>query len=279
MKKVYDFFTFFNEIDLLKIRLELLKDVVDYHIIVESNLTHSGKNKPYYFEESYSQFSNWKNKIIHVKIEQSTEGLSFNNVDRYTPTDGSWYLENQQRNAMHFAKDIVEGKSVVLIGDIDEIPYSNTIRILKSKEELAHPVSLTMLFHYYYLNCQNIGFERYWQGTVACTGEQFKNQDPQSFRDKRNNYGRFPNAGNHFSFLGGAEKVKTKIESFAHTEFNRADILSEENIKASLENGKDIFNRQGVEYEFVNPYQYPEEVRSIMFKYPHLVKDVSKATN
>ena len=36
--KTFDCFTFFNELDLLKIRLELLEDVVDYHVIVESNL-------------------------------------------------------------------------------------------------------------------------------------------------------------------------------------------------------------------------------------------------
>lgn len=34
---IYDCFTFFNEIELLDIRLNLLNDVVDYFVIVEMN--------------------------------------------------------------------------------------------------------------------------------------------------------------------------------------------------------------------------------------------------
>jgi len=41
--KIYDYFTFFNEIDLLKIRLEYLYDYVDKFVISESNLTFSGQ--------------------------------------------------------------------------------------------------------------------------------------------------------------------------------------------------------------------------------------------
>jgi len=51
--KVFDLFCFFNEVDLLGIRLELLKDVIDQHVISESNLTHSGKDKPYILEKEW----------------------------------------------------------------------------------------------------------------------------------------------------------------------------------------------------------------------------------
>lgn len=37
---IYDCFTFFNEIELLEWRLKLLDEVVDYFVIVESNMTH-----------------------------------------------------------------------------------------------------------------------------------------------------------------------------------------------------------------------------------------------
>lgn len=35
MAKVYDVFTFFNELDLLELRLEMLNDYVDKFVIVE----------------------------------------------------------------------------------------------------------------------------------------------------------------------------------------------------------------------------------------------------
>ena len=50
--KIYDCFNFFNELDLLEIRLNTLKDSVDYFVIVESNVTHSGQFKPLYYEEN-----------------------------------------------------------------------------------------------------------------------------------------------------------------------------------------------------------------------------------
>ena len=43
--KVYDCITFFNEIDLLKLRLNILDNVVDYFVICESEYDHRGKKK------------------------------------------------------------------------------------------------------------------------------------------------------------------------------------------------------------------------------------------
>ena len=73
--------------------------------------------------------------------------------------------------------------------------------------------------------------------------------------------------------MGGLEKVKTKIQSFAHTEFNRPDIISEENILNAINNGEDIFKREGISYKFVDPTNYPEPIRSLMLEYPQFVKN------
>ena len=43
--KIYDCFQFFNELDLLEIRLELLYDYVDYFVISETDKTHSNQPK------------------------------------------------------------------------------------------------------------------------------------------------------------------------------------------------------------------------------------------
>lgn len=45
---IYDCFSFFNELDLLEIRLNVLKDVVDRFVLVEAGETHAGKPKPFY---------------------------------------------------------------------------------------------------------------------------------------------------------------------------------------------------------------------------------------
>ena len=45
--KVYDCFTFFNELDLLEVRLAELYNVVDHFVIVESPISFTGKTNHY----------------------------------------------------------------------------------------------------------------------------------------------------------------------------------------------------------------------------------------
>jgi beta-1,4-mannosyl-glycoprotein beta-1,4-N-acetylglucosaminyltransferase len=40
--KIFDTITFFNELDLLELRLNILNDVVDYFVINEANITFTG---------------------------------------------------------------------------------------------------------------------------------------------------------------------------------------------------------------------------------------------
>ena len=58
--RVYDTFIFYNELDLLEIRLRELYDHVDVFVLVESNLTLTNHPKPYIFEESQERFRPWK---------------------------------------------------------------------------------------------------------------------------------------------------------------------------------------------------------------------------
>ena len=42
---IIDAFTFFNEKELVQLRIKYLNDVVDNFVIVEGNFTHTGKKK------------------------------------------------------------------------------------------------------------------------------------------------------------------------------------------------------------------------------------------
>ena len=272
--KVIDCVCFLQEIDLLKARLELLQDAVDITLVVESNTTFSGKPKPYNLDSRIREFDQWHEKLMYMMIDQSDSDVEIKEVSKYTPENGSWLLEHQHRNSFALVRDIVEDDDIVLIGDLDEVPYPEAIEILKTLPDSYFPVSLNMLFHYYYVNCQNIGFERQWNGTVAVKGKQFKEELPQTFRDGRNKYDMIANAGNHWSFLGDADKIKNKIQSFAHTEFNKPEIISEDHILDCIENGKDVFNRAGVSYKVVPMGTYPAAVQKVFSKYPQFIKEV-----
>ena len=62
---IFDTFTFYNELDLLELRLNILGDVVDYFVINEANITFTGKPKPLYYQENKERFKKWEDKIIH----------------------------------------------------------------------------------------------------------------------------------------------------------------------------------------------------------------------
>ena len=71
MGKIYDCFNFFNELDILELRLNILYEYVDYFVIVESDVTHSGEKKPFYFEdnkERYSKFLGLKQTCMYHEM-------------------------------------------------------------------------------------------------------------------------------------------------------------------------------------------------------------------
>ena len=62
--RIFDSFIFFNELDLLEMRLNILNDVVDYFVLTESPWTVSGNPKPLYYQENKDRFENIVTEII-----------------------------------------------------------------------------------------------------------------------------------------------------------------------------------------------------------------------
>ena len=67
--KIYDCFIFNNEVDLLKLRLNILDDVVDKFVIIEGKKTFSGNDKESIFLKNKEKFSRWEDKIIYRHID------------------------------------------------------------------------------------------------------------------------------------------------------------------------------------------------------------------
>lgn len=265
--KIFDCFTFFNELDLLEFRLKFLDKHVDYFVIAESDLTHSGKEKPYFFREARNRFRQWEKKIIYIPVQQSAEGLMFEEQHKYNPYSAAWKLENEQRNALLQASGKMNDNDLVLLSDLDEIPDPSALK--KAKGHIK-PVAFSLLFHYYFLNCQNTGQSRWWKGCIASTARQFKELTPQGLRNQRDHYPSLPHAGWHFSFLGGAEKIRQKLQSFAHTEFNKEQYTDEAAIKKAIMKGEDILKREGVSFRYVPLSYYPKGLQNVMRQYPDL---------
>ena len=62
--QIFDCIRFLNEYDILELRLETLWDYVDYFVITESSLTHSGKRKELNFHNNRGRFKKYLSKRI-----------------------------------------------------------------------------------------------------------------------------------------------------------------------------------------------------------------------
>ena len=145
---IYDCFSFFNELDLLEIRLNVLKDVVDKFVLVEAGETHSGKTKPLYFKENESRFAAFRDRIIYVCIERFPDVCT---------TD--WARENYQRNAIADGLKGAKDDDVVLVSDLDEIPRPEKIVEFAGRPGVK---VFDQTYYAFYLNYRNVRQQCYY---------------------------------------------------------------------------------------------------------------------
>jgi beta-1,4-mannosyl-glycoprotein beta-1,4-N-acetylglucosaminyltransferase len=193
---IIDAFTFYNEIDMLKLRLEYLDPFVDYFVIVESTLTHRGDPKELYFQNNTSEFEKWVDKIIHVIVKDNPEGAD------------PWLRENHQRNCIIRGLDRFNDDDIVMISDVDEIPN------VKAIQNNAQTYSLDMITFNYSLHFIQT-FER-WFGTVVTHKRDVIKHGAQYFRDRRSRFPALEFAGWHFTSFGDTSFVTNKLKNFAH---------------------------------------------------------------
>lgn len=109
---IVDAFMFYNEFDVLELRLELLDKYVDRFVLVESEVNHVGGPKELFFQNNKERYAKWLPKITHV-IMTAEEA----------PKDPSpWAREKYQRNCILRGIEDVPNDALVLISDVDEIP-------------------------------------------------------------------------------------------------------------------------------------------------------------
>lgn len=296
MVKIFDTFLFFQELDLLEIRLEYLYDKVDKFIIVEACQTFTGKKKPFNFEDNKYRFEKYLDKILYYKIEDSHENYSSiiehlksknskssNNIMRileshthYPKTDIHWVLDTYHREMLHdtYSK-YVEDDDIVLLSDLDEIP---SINIFENEKFInnTQPVVCRQHEFMYFLNYFH---NSNWLGTIFSKYSLIKSISLCDLRiDSKKNReivykDELKNAGYHFTSCGGIETIRKKIDSWGHQEFNTKGII--ERLEYNIRTGQDIFERKyGTsmkKIEFTDRNIYDDQITIILPKYKELI--------
>lgn len=272
--KIVDAFTFFNEIELLKIRLELLYDYVDAFCICEGRYTFTGVRKPYYIELYQNDLKPWLDKIVYLKFEPDISGLDFSKKDvAFNPNSPAWHMERAQRNSLAQVCSTLSGNDLVLVSDLDELPNPSIIASIRSGSSEVSKARLEMQMHYYYMNCVGTGKDNNkWHKAFVASVDQIKQAPDLEFMRLQEPMPLIQDAGWHFSYLGGSEKISEKLSAISHTEINRPEINNLAHLKKCIELGVDYLNRQGHEYAFWPVSRYPEPLARLMLKNPSLIK-------
>ena len=251
---IYDCFTFFNELDLLEIRLNVLNDVVDKFVLVEMDKTHTGTPKPFYFEENKKRYKKFLDKIIHIKITKYPN-LSDSTSDNY---GNKWILENYQRDKIMDALKDAKDDDIVIISDLDEIPNPDIIRNYDNSGIWV----LEQKMFYYFINMLCYTSPIWSNGTrigqlknlkqpnqilAPCEFYEFsKYGKPTYFRFCQGKH--IKNAGWHFSYCGGIDAIIKKRQSIVEQQFNTKENMRADYIKNIILSGKDLYNRQQYKY-------------------------------
>lgn len=217
-----DAFMFYNELDILELRLEVLDRYVDRFVLVESEVTHVGGPKELHFENNKERFAKWLPKITHV-IMTAAEAPKDENP---------WAREKFQRHCIIKGLDDVPNDAIVMISDVDEIPDMSKVRY----ENLEHVITSVHMWMFEY-SLDYLFTGEPWFGTVLTNCELLKRVGPNALRDHRWHFPCFQYAGWHLSSFGTPMTIWTKFQTYAHAKDGHHADQTPDTFKNFIENG------------------------------------------
>jgi beta-1,4-mannosyl-glycoprotein beta-1,4-N-acetylglucosaminyltransferase len=222
--KIIDCFPYFNEKELLELRISLLYDVVDQFIICDADHTHSGIPKEFSCQKMIQELGLPTDKIKVIEIELPGLDIEPSHLKR----------ENLQRD---IAAKYVDEDSVIFCTDCDEIINPEfvkyyTLIATTHPDNILH-IPMVFLAGKADLNVHdNYGNPRAWNAGFVCLPHHLKNYTLSTIREsytlQRNDIiykdifiydnGNIIDAGWHFTWMGDQERLKTKFLSFNNSD-------------------------------------------------------------
>ena len=265
--KVYDVLPFFNELDVLEIRLQELWDTVDYFVITESNKSHSGKPKEFILLDNWDRFKPYADKIRHIKVEDMPE------------TSDSWVRERHQRRVGNRGLHDLAPDDFVIVSDCDEIARAEIINLIKEDDNKYDRYILRLVQLQYRINYMKFFPYSINPNCIVTRGKAFT--DPQQEREFTFRW-KMPappntidvdHGGWHFTYFGDDNHAITKIQNFAHTETDTPNMIKQHNINWFVNNKYGHHGPTDTErFEIVQVDGYfPECITSNLEKWEYMI--------
>jgi len=282
---IIDCFPFFKELDVLEIRLNCLNKYVDRFLLVESEETFTGLDKPLYFFENNKRFEKFLHKIEYLKVPKIP-----NNLDPYKG-QVNWSREYYQKNyMMHIIKEL-NPDDIVIISDCDEIPdlskidfalvddpkvFINNMFIFKLNLMMFNnETSLKRIEGNPPVN-NKINDPWLWFGSTILKQKYIKNQDFWGHPNLRESRQHLPQiyGGWHFTFCMENKDIQHKLKAFSHADaLDTKEINNNDYINKCIADQKE-FNDCGRDVKLIdiNSEYLPEYLVQNKEKYNHLFK-------
>jgi beta-1,4-mannosyl-glycoprotein beta-1,4-N-acetylglucosaminyltransferase len=235
---------YFDEEQVLDLRLNVLYQNVDYFVIVESTYNHKGEKRNLLF--SSKKFEKFSDKIIYLvydKIPQLVEPIK--ETDNEKEKDGKYimnalYRENAQRDFILEGLKSAKKDDLILISDVDEIPKLSSINLNQIKNEIIL-FKQDMFYYKYNLSLPNFK----WTGTKAVKRKNLVSpQWLRNVKDRKYPFYRIDtffsdkkyidikiinDGGWHFSNIKSPEMIEHKLRSYLHhREFDQVSLSIKE---------------------------------------------------
>jgi beta-1,4-mannosyl-glycoprotein beta-1,4-N-acetylglucosaminyltransferase len=156
--KILDVFLFYNELELLKSRLEYLGPLVDQFIIAEANIDFSGKNKEFILSSEIIKTLPYSEKVTYHRefIRLNSVSWLYKRMKYFRKKNRLlWKIQDAQRNSTLKPLKKFSANDIVIFSDLDEFPseeaLSKGVDLLKDQiDRLAY--SCDQIFYYGNLN-------------------------------------------------------------------------------------------------------------------------------
>lgn len=260
--KIYDCFPFFNELDILEIRLQELWNTVDHFVISEANMSHSGKPKEFILLDNWDRFKPYADKIKHVKVEDMPD------------TSDSWVREKFQRFCLSRGLEDLQPQDLVITADCDEIPRAEAIDMIKVDENSYTRYILSIPMFQYKINYMKIYDIAKQPNIMVTRGAAYTNAQQEReytfpWVQKPEDTVIVDHAGWHFTYFGDDKNAITKIQNFAHTETDTPEMIAKHNIEFMVKNKcghHGVRHPERFEYVVVDDY-FPEAITKNLDKW------------
>lgn len=242
--KIYDFFLFNHEIDLLALRIDYCKDTIAHFYAFESDIAFSGEPKKLYSDDFIAKYPELSNYVTFVKLDLSGKNIT-------------WEREHCAR--MGYLKFALENHAdcIGIFGDMDEFVNPDFFKIADFLSCPTFRLDMICLMYNSKFKCD------FHISTVLAS---VINNDFCQI-DKRGVNNIFPiidGYAYHFQNFFSPEDISIKIKSNSHNEFYDDVFTNVEDIKNRVKNKLDYLGRDGFDYfENTDFNDYPEKLKQL----------------